>query len=204
VPASGWKEKLVALLAIDLTFPQRPRVEATDEEPWTLTSRWEETLMQKMSSSRQNGDKSDTAARAHRPGGILASPQVGRRLAGWCALQAREIAVASGHPVQEDAYQVLGLVARRSPLAELELALAVVRDTGERIYEAELCRLKGNLLRVQSTDHAAEAETCWHQALASARRQHAKSLELRAAMSLAQLWQRQGKRADAYDLLAPI
>jgi adenylate cyclase len=49
-----------------------------------------------------------------------------------------------------------------------------------------------------------QVERCFHQALAVARRQHAKSLELRAAMSLARLWQRQGKRAAAHDLLAPI
>ena len=49
-----------------------------------------------------------------------------------------------------------------------------------------------------------EAETCFHQALAVARRQETKSLELRAAMSLARLWQQQGKRTAAYELLAPI
>jgi predicted ATPase len=47
-------------------------------------------------------------------------------------------------------------------------------------------------------------QVCFHQALAIARRQQAKSWELRAAMSLARLWQQQGKRAEAYDLLAPI
>src|SRR5262245_42443031 len=50
----------------------------------------------------------------------------------------------------------------------------------------------------------AEAEACFQQALDVARRQQAKSLELRAAISLARLWQQQGKRAAAYDLLAPI
>jgi predicted ATPase len=49
-----------------------------------------------------------------------------------------------------------------------------------------------------------EAETCFHQALAIARHQQAKSLELRAAMSLARLWQQQGKRTDARELLVPI
>ena len=50
----------------------------------------------------------------------------------------------------------------------------------------------------------AEAETCFHQALDIARHQQAKSWELRAAMSLARLWQQQGKRAEARELLAPI
>jgi predicted ATPase len=49
-----------------------------------------------------------------------------------------------------------------------------------------------------------EAEACFQQALVIARRQQAKSLELRTAMSLARLWQLQGKRAAAYDLLAPV
>src|SRR5215831_6705883 len=49
-----------------------------------------------------------------------------------------------------------------------------------------------------------EAEACFQQALAIARPQQAQSWELRAAMSLARLWQQQGKRQEAYDLLAPI
>jgi predicted ATPase len=49
-----------------------------------------------------------------------------------------------------------------------------------------------------------EAETCFRQALAVPRRQQAESWELRAAMSLSRLWQRQGKREEAYSLLAPI
>jgi predicted ATPase len=49
-----------------------------------------------------------------------------------------------------------------------------------------------------------EAEACWHQALTLAQQQEAKSLELRAAMSLSRLWQQQGQRAAAYELLAPI
>jgi predicted ATPase len=83
-------------------------------------------------------------------------------------------------------------------------ALAVVRKTGERFYEAELYRLKGKLLLVRSAAHHGEAEACFQQALLVARHQQAKSPELRAAMSLSRLWQRQGKQAAAYDLLAPV
>jgi predicted ATPase len=71
-------------------------------------------------------------------------------------------------------------------------------------YEAELYRLKGELLLQQSSDNAAEAESCFHQALKVSRHQEAKSLELRAATSLARLWQAQDKRQEAYDLLAPL
>jgi predicted ATPase len=72
------------------------------------------------------------------------------------------------------------------------------------MYEAELYRLKGELLQMRSMDHTAAVEACLHQALTIACRQQAKSLELRAALSLARLWQQQGKWAEAYALLAPI
>ena len=71
-------------------------------------------------------------------------------------------------------------------------------------WEAELYRLQGELLLHQTVPDAQHAEACFCQALATARRQQAKSLELRAAMSLARLWQRQGKRADACQMLAEV
>ena len=89
-------------------------------------------------------------------------------------------------------------------LRVLAEALAAAHNRGERYCEAELHRLKGELLLLQSADQHAEAEACFHHALAIARRQQAKSLELRAAMSLSRLWQQQGKRAEAHALLAPI
>jgi len=92
----------------------------------------------------------------------------------------------------------------REGLALLDEALALVHKTGERWPEAELHRLKGELLLALSTDNQAEAEGCLHQALAVARRQQAKSLELRAATSLSRLWQQQNKRAEAHQLLAEI
>src|SRR5262249_39820843 len=69
---------------------------------------------------------------------------------------------------------------------------------------AEWYRLKGELLLRRSAEYHAEAESCFCQAIEIARRQGAKSLELRAAMSLSRLWQHQGKRAEAYELFAPI
>jgi predicted ATPase len=60
------------------------------------------------------------------------------------------------------------------------------------------------LLLRQAVPDAPQAGACFQQALAVARRQQARSLELRAAMSLSRLWQRQGKRDDARELLAPI
>jgi class 3 adenylate cyclase/predicted ATPase len=89
-------------------------------------------------------------------------------------------------------------------LAMVAQGLVAVHKTGESFYEAELYRLQGTLLLRQDTPDAAQAEASFQQALAVARRQQAKSLELRAAMSLARLWHQQGKCAAARALLAPI
>jgi predicted ATPase len=89
-------------------------------------------------------------------------------------------------------------------LAALAEALALVNKTGERYFEAELHRLKGELLLQQDAGSGDEAETCFRQALDVARCQQAKSLELRATMSLARLWQHQGKRDAACELLAEV
>ena len=83
-------------------------------------------------------------------------------------------------------------------------ALALVGTTGERQMEAELHRLHGELLLRQAVPDARHAEACFQQALTVARRQQAKSWELRGAMSLSRLWQQQGKRDKARQLLAPI
>ena len=83
-------------------------------------------------------------------------------------------------------------------------ALAVMDNTELRYYGAELYRLKGTLLLRQAVPDASQAEACFHQALDVARAQQARSLELRAAMSLARLWQQQDKYQDARDLIAPV
>jgi predicted ATPase len=89
-------------------------------------------------------------------------------------------------------------------LTALTEALTLVDTTGERWYESEIYQLKGVLLLQQSSDNQAEAETCFHQAIAIAQNQQAKSWELRASTSLARLWQQQGKCQEARDLLAPV
>ena len=89
-------------------------------------------------------------------------------------------------------------------LHTVDEALAIAARRGERQYEAELYRRKGELLLQGTVDHTAEAEACFQQALAIARHQQARSWELRAAMSLSRLWQSQGQHAAAYELLAPV
>jgi predicted ATPase len=89
-------------------------------------------------------------------------------------------------------------------LRVLAEAMDTAHNIGERWYEAERHRLKGELLLALSADHQAEAETCFQQALAVARHQPARAWELRAAMSLSRLWQHVGKRAEAHEVLAEI
>jgi TOMM system kinase/cyclase fusion protein len=101
-----------------------------------------------------------------------------------------DVAAHLGHPA--DGLQALGE------------AHTLVEQHEERLWEAEVCRLRGVVLLRQPGTPPAEAEACFQRALDVARRQEAKALELRAAMSLSRLWQQQGKCAEAYDLLTPI
>lgn len=107
-------------------------------------------------------------------------------------------------------------------LALLAAALVEIESTKERLHEAEVYWLKGQLTLqksgvrspksgvpntqypVPSTQAEAEAEVCFLKALKIARRQHAKSLELRAVISLSRLWQRQGKKKQAHQKLAKL
>jgi predicted ATPase len=107
----------------------------------------------------------------------------------YCTLLA-DVAAHLGHT--EDGLQAL---------AE---AHTLVEQKEEHYWEAEVCRLRGVLLLRQTGTPQAEAEAWLQRAMDIARRQEAKSLELRAAMSLSRLWQQQGKWATAHELLAPV
>jgi DNA-binding winged helix-turn-helix (wHTH) protein/predicted ATPase len=86
-------------------------------------------------------------------------------------------------------------------LRVLEDALAITDRTGERYYEAELYRLKGELLLIEGTN---QVEQCFRQSIEIARRQEAKSLEVRASTSMARLYRDQGRREQARNLLSAI
>ena len=87
----------------------------------------------------------------------------------------------------------------------IEQGLATTSRNSERIFEAELYRLKARALLVRGApDAKTEAQSLLDQALSTARSQHAKALELRAAMDTAELWIDQNKREQARDFLAPI
>jgi predicted ATPase len=89
-------------------------------------------------------------------------------------------------------------------LTILDEALELVHQTGERHDEANLYRLKGELLLTLPNAHQAEAEACFRHAIALARCQGAKSWELRAVLSLSRLYHQQGKEEDARPMLAEI
>jgi class 3 adenylate cyclase/predicted ATPase len=101
-----------------------------------------------------------------------------------------------------EAHGIMGQPA--AGLTALTEALTLVDSSGERFYEPELHRLKGALLLQSPSDNATEAESCFQHAVSIAQSQQAKSWELRAATSLSRLWQQQGKRQEAHDLLAPV
>jgi predicted ATPase len=136
--------------------------------------------------------------------GLAAAGATGVEVERWCWL----VLLAQAYGRADQAEEGLSVVAE---------ALAGVDKTGERCNEAELYRLKGQLTLqkfqvsshqpqpLTSNPHAeAEAEACFHTAIEIARKQEAKSLELRAVMSLSRLWQQQGKMAEAHQLLSEI
>jgi class 3 adenylate cyclase/predicted ATPase len=83
-------------------------------------------------------------------------------------------------------------------------ALSTTEATNERVWEAELHRMSGEIARITPVPGGSSAEAYFERALAISRQQQAKSLELRAAMSLGRLWRDRGKRQEAHELLAPV
>jgi tetratricopeptide (TPR) repeat protein len=94
---------------------------------------------------------------------------------------------------------------RAEGLAAIAEALTLAEDAGERYYEAEIWRIKGELLlKAAAGNSQTEAESCYRKAIEIARHQSAKAWELRASKSLARLWKQQGKTAEARQMLAGI
>jgi adenylate cyclase len=101
-----------------------------------------------------------------------------------------------------EAYREAGQV--EEGLRMMAEALARADTTGEQLCEAELHRLKGEMLLQRVSPDAPQAERCFQQARAIARRRQAKSSELRAVVSLSRLWHRQGKFPAAHKMLAEV
>jgi len=147
----------------------------------------------------------------------------GRMLRGWALAMQGDAAAGVAHICQGLAASQgvgpetlrphwLGLLAEaygqvgqpEAGLTVLAEALTLVATTEARWWEAELSRLRGELLRQHPRPEVLQAEACLCRALDVARRQQAKALELRVALSLSRVWQCQGKREDARQLLAGV
>jgi predicted ATPase len=146
---------------------------------------------------------------------------LGMACRGWAQAQAGQVeegigqlrrAIANNLALGAEVYHPFGLALlaeaygkggqAEQGLSVIAEALALMEKTGERYYEAESHRIKGELLQMQ--DDETEAEVSFRKSIEVAQRQEAKSWELRAATSLSRLWQRQGKREEARQLLAEI
>ena len=139
-------------------------------------------------------------------------------LAGWLMVEQgqteeglaqirQSLPTADAASPQDDSYvPLLAEAARRAGHPDEGLVRVAAHLAASRagdFYEAELRRVQGELQLAQGAAED-DAERCFQQALALAAQQSAKSLELRAAMSLARLWKRQGKRAQARQALAVV
>ena len=120
-------------------------------------------------------------------------------MTGWRSI-GMEVSVPCFLAWTAEAYGRAGQVEKGLALAEE--ALDLVEKTGERAWEAEVLRRKGELLQLSSKP--SEAETCFRQAIEVARRQEAKSWELRATLSLSRLLQKEGRSEEARGLLSEI
>jgi DNA-binding winged helix-turn-helix (wHTH) protein/tetratricopeptide (TPR) repeat protein len=136
------------------------------------------------------------AAQGHTAAGIAQMQQ------GLVALQGH------GEPYQAYVRACLAEVYGRNGQAEAGLALLAEAladlPDGRRLVEAHLSVVQGELLLVRAPEQQAAAARCFYQAMAIAHQQQAKGLELRAALRLSRLWQRQGKHQEAHKLLAPV
>jgi predicted ATPase len=144
----------------------------------------------------------------HKGAGMLQQGQREESLAlllkGFAAFRATgaEIRVPSYLGMLGDAYAQLARFEDAHRV--LDEALAVAEKNDSRNHEAELHRLRGELLLAESPDRLSDAEACFREAIETARRQQSKGWELRATISLARLWQRQGRRGDAGAALAAV
>jgi predicted ATPase len=119
-----------------------------------------------------------------------------------CRATGSEIDLPYYYSVLGDAYTQAGRFVEA--LRALDEGLAIAEKNDDRSQEAELHRQKGELLLAESPDPVGAAEDCFRQAIDRARRQQSRAWELRATMSLARLWQRQGRRDEARAALAAV
>jgi predicted ATPase len=127
---------------------------------------------------------------------VIASGIIGRRSTGATALEPICLSYLAGAHAELDNFD--------DALSCIREAMTKVETTKESWFEAEIERMAGEIALLLPDPDATKAEEYFEHALAIARRQQAKSWELRAAVSMARLWYVQGKRQQAHDLVAPV
>jgi serine/threonine protein kinase/predicted ATPase len=144
----------------------------------------------------------------HKGAGILLQGRLEEALPllrkGFTAFRATgaEVRIPTYHGILADAYTQSARF--EDAHKELDVGLAFAEKNDDRCHEAELHRLRGELLLAASPDQTATAEESFRRAIETAQRQQSRAWELRATMSLARLWQRQGRRDDARFALAAV
>ena len=128
--------------------------------------------------------------------------QLRQGLQDWRDMGLQEFAVPYFLALTAEALATQGQLAEADRMAAD--ALQITSKTAQEFFAAELHRLRGIFLLRISKSNEAEAEKNFQQSLDDARRRKAKSLELRAAVSLGRLWQRQGKVEQAREMLSPV
>jgi class 3 adenylate cyclase/predicted ATPase len=128
-------------------------------------------------------------------------PRLNQGLAGLRTIGSKSFGTFNRYLVADACYKQ-GQPERARQL--IDEAFELLEQTGERVWEAELYRLKGELLISEQSSRLAESESLIHKAIEIALARGAKSLELRAATTLARLWSDQGKNREARALLAPV
>jgi tetratricopeptide (TPR) repeat protein len=126
---------------------------------------------------------------------------ISRGLDAWQAIGTRNM-LSMKFTLKAETFLRIGQVDQA--IKQIQQAEEFIEDTDERFYQAETLRIKGEILLHQSASSMKEAEACFLQAMQVAQGQEAKTLELRAAMSLAHLWQTQSRLVEAQRVLARV
>jgi class 3 adenylate cyclase/predicted ATPase len=217
----AWALWLLGYPAQALKAADQARAWVADAHPYTRArfQYWDGIVQQFVGDWDRVVSDGETALAMAQEHGYALVQAVGSILRGWALARRGQLAEAGALTRQGlEAYRATGaefqLPHLSTPLIEVSPALegltlvsdalALVESTGEHYYEAELHRLRGELLLAVSRDNRAPAEECFRRALDVARGQQAKSLELRAAMSLCRLCQDGERDTSAVKLLAEI
>jgi tetratricopeptide (TPR) repeat protein len=212
----GYPERATARSRESLEIARGMSIDSPSDLPSALV--WSGLLNLLLRDPQTAGSQADEGSRLAQEHGLMALVSISGFIRAFTGLGQREEALsellrwraeASETPVSP--WTIAGLagfyLAASRPREGLETAdegLELIQRTGTRWMEAEMRRLKGELLLLSDHSAAPEAAQCFRDAIEVARRQSAKSWELRATMSLARLLAKQGRRAEAHTMLMEI